>query len=171
MRRRIYKFDLGSARSGIFLRGGLDRKIDNEGDLPVGQAPARRYALQMEGRLIWRSLQMRRRTITLPATTPDRTTFFMASKTFMASQAVRFSLMTPTALLAKTEKRKDYADHDNKTDQIDDSIHETPPVSVSDPPESNVLLNRKFRDSAQPPRSANPHQTTRRRQLAPAPSS
>jgi hypothetical protein len=49
-------------------------------------------------------------------------------------------------LLAKTEKRKDRANHDNKTDQIDDSIHEIPPVSVSDPRESNVLPNRKFRD-------------------------
>jgi hypothetical protein len=72
----------------------------------------------------------------------------MASKAFMASKAVRFALMTPTALLAKTEKRKDYADHDNKTDQIDDSVHEIPPVSVPDPPESNVLPNRKFRDSS-----------------------
>jgi hypothetical protein len=73
----------------------------------------------------------------------------MASK-FMASKAVRFACMTPTALLAKTEKRKDDADDDNQTDQIDDSIHEIPPVSVSDPPESNVLPNRKFRDLTEP---------------------
>lgn len=107
----------------------------------------------------------------LPATTPDRTTFFTASKTFMASKAVRCACMTPTALLAKTEKRKDHADDDNQADQIDDSIHEIPPVSVSDPPESNVRPNRKFRDLAASLRSANPHQTTRRRRVTPTPAS
>jgi hypothetical protein len=71
----------------------------------------------------------------------------------MASKAVRCTCMTSTALLAKTEKRKDNADDDNQADQIDDSIHEIPPVSVSDPPESNVLPNRKFRDLAGPLRS------------------
>jgi hypothetical protein len=161
----------GQREAEYFYVEGWTEKSTTKVICPSGKRLRGDMPFKWKGRLIWRSLQMRRRTITLPATTPDRTTFFMASKTFMASQAVRFSLMTPTALLAKTEKRKDYADHDNKTDQIDDSIHETPPVSVSDPPESNVLLNRKFRDSAQPPRSANPHQTTRRRQLAPAPSS
>jgi hypothetical protein len=38
MRRRSYKFDLGCARSEIFLRHGLDSKIEIVRDLPVGQA-------------------------------------------------------------------------------------------------------------------------------------
>jgi hypothetical protein len=61
----------------------------------------------------------------------------------------------PTAVLAKTEKRKDHADDDNKTDQIDDSIHEIPPVSVLNSPESNVQPNRKFRGLAKRLRSVN----------------
>jgi hypothetical protein len=63
--------------------------------------------------------------------------------------------MMPTALLAKTEKRKDHADDDNKTDQIDDSIHDIPPVSISNLWESNVQPNRKFRDFAKRLRSVN----------------
>jgi hypothetical protein len=82
--------------------------------------------------------------MTLPVTTPDRRIFFHDLS--WRQKAMRFTCMTPTALLAKTEKRKDHANHYDKTDQIDDSIHEIPPVSVSDPPESNVLPNRKFRD-------------------------
>jgi hypothetical protein len=84
----------------------------------------------------------------LPATTPDRTTFFYSVKAGVLRLHVR-----RRRLLAKTQERKDHADDDNQTDQIDESIHEIPPVSVSNPPESNVQPNRKFRDAAERLRS------------------
>jgi hypothetical protein len=40
MRRENYKFDLGLARSGLFLRTGLDRHFSKAGDLPVGHETA-----------------------------------------------------------------------------------------------------------------------------------